>query len=91
MHTQLQVDGYHVEGAVIKYKDGSISLVPHIQGSKGAEISGKNIVASVDECQQSYNEVLAWDGQSEVGRGQTLSRSMAMGSVGWWIGHHSLT
>lgn len=53
----MQVDGYHVEGAVIKYEGGQVSLVPHIQGSKGAETSANQIVASVDECQQMYNEV----------------------------------
>ena len=42
---------------MVKYKGGTVSLVPHIQGSKEAETSGKQIVASVDECQQMYNEV----------------------------------
>lgn len=51
------VDGFHVEGAVVKFKGGQLSLVPHIQGSKDAETSGKNLVASVDECQQMFNEV----------------------------------
>ena len=53
----VQVDGYHVEGAVIKYKDGQISLVPHIQGGKAAETSATEIVLSVDESQQAFNEV----------------------------------
>lgn len=41
----------------MKFKGGTVSLVPHIQGSKEAKTSGDQIVASVDECQQMYNEV----------------------------------
>ena len=42
---------------MIKFEGDQISLVPHIQGSNDAKTSGNGIVASVDECQQMYNEV----------------------------------
>ena len=49
------VQGFHVEGVIIKIGDLSISMLPKVLGSKAADVTSECIITSFDECQAVFN------------------------------------